>query len=110
MKLQGSAYDEYEQEGKAIFTVGIACRLANQYNPKFLDKVFIRSNFDGNIKKIYYEAMALIKGNCPSTFLDQINQQFFENYSDNVEALSKDEKVFYIGAGSSFAGEQCYEI
>lgn len=101
---------KYGKSEKALFYLGALARSIDEAEEKrlkrrmFCNRIYVRSEFENDIKKLYTQTMEkIIKYNL-ETKMDWALRGFVENYTDEVEAIPPEEKRLFLTAGTSFYG------
>lgn len=106
-QLQDMKYDKSE---KALFYLGALARSIDGAEEKrlkrriFCNRIYIRSEFEKNIQKLFNQTMEKITQYGLEQEMDWALQGFVENYSQEVEKIPTEEKRFYLISGTAFYG------
>lgn len=101
---------QYRKNEKALFYLGALARSIDEAEEKklkrriFCNRIYIRSEFESNIKKLYNQTMEKIIQYGMEMKMDWALQGFVENYTNEVEKMLPEEKQFYLIAGTAFYG------
>lgn len=101
---------KYNREQKALFYLGALARSIDEAEERrfkrrlFCNRIYIRSEFENNIKKLFNQVMEKITEYNLEIIMAWALQGFIENYSDDVEKIDPEEKRLYLTAGTSFYG------
>lgn len=100
----------YGKDEKALFYLGALARSIDGAEEKklkrriFCDRIYIRSEFEENIQKLYNQTMEKIVQYDLEAEMTWAMKGFVENYSAEVEKMPAEEKRFYLISGTAFYG------
>lgn len=100
----------YDQNAQALFYLGAICRAVigdekKRKGRSLLErKVYIKSEFERDIKALFSEAMLKLAKRNLENKLSWAVKGFIDNYTNAVDSMNWHEKQFYILSGAAFHG------
>lgn len=100
----------YGKNEKALFYLGALVRKVDgkqkeSFDRKtFANRIFIKSEFESNIQKIYTDTMEKVVEYNVEEEVEWAMRGFVENYTEEIEKMKNEEKQFYLISGSAFVG------
>jgi len=100
----------YGKNEKTLFYLGAMVRKVDAKQEEkmgrktFANRIFIKSEFESNIKRLYTDTMEKVVEYQIENDVEWAMKGFTENCTEEVEKMKNEEKQFYLISGSAFAG------